>query len=649
MDESLELPTAIGAKEGETLKRVRRLQFMSPGNTEDDSEQSSLFSLEEIDEGDNDYFCGFTAEALKMANSRALEAYETAPMATPAVEKEKKLNFVRLSFKVIRYQLRAERETLRRFEKEIRGQEMTEIMREERVNQMTNIDTTESLMEEFERLFQWLAPGDPFFSMGRVRRYDQPADERRDNEQRDFDEDFEQHLPPKRRYREEYYEKSKRAIDRAERAGYKAARSHEEKGERAHKRSRADPPSPEEEGEEEVSSLSSDEEAHDQAREEIGPEAQKMRAVYTVEQLGRLQPCITHKTLEEQWRAFKRPRPLAYTRDQFFEAMEKDTYQEVEDFFVQYEGEPLVRELLGNWRGRRWIKDLSVENFFKVFSRIWGTQIGDFLETTCKQKMDERAKAVFRNERADLNRVGMTRLRKLVDAFCKSFWLPTIEDLADESLIPPDTTQEERKHYRKIAGIIFRLLLANSEPTQSYKQVKIILRKWRSFRRFARGSCRDISETGSKCSASTLPRPATIYERLRDGASPTSAVQRRPTMISTRGLSLRRWRGRSAPKVSSRAAAVAAAGVDPHKQGKWSPSTPQPCNANCRMSQSEGSLASVVVTCTEGKKGSAECGVFTPTAPAVRCHSRCRNHTSGECSSRRKWDRCPRSIILWGG
>ena len=155
--------------------------------------------------------------------------------------------------------------------------------------------------------------------------------------------------------------------------------------------------------------------------------------------------------------------------------MEKDTYLEVEDFFVQYEREPLVRELLGNWRGRRWTKELSVENFFKVFSRIWGTQLGDFLETTCKQKMDERAKAVFRNEKADLNRFGMTRLRKLVDAFCKSFQLPTIEDLRDESLIPPDTTQEERKHYRKIAGIIFRLLLANSEPTQSYKPVKIIL------------------------------------------------------------------------------------------------------------------------------------------------------------------------------
>ena len=86
-------------------------------------------------------------------------------------------------------------------------------------------------MGDFDRLFQWLSPADPFFSMGRVRRYDQPADERRDNQQRDFDEDLEEHLPPKRRYREEYLEKSKRGIDRAERAGYKAAMAHEDKGE----------------------------------------------------------------------------------------------------------------------------------------------------------------------------------------------------------------------------------------------------------------------------------------------------------------------------------------------------------------------------------------------------------------------------------
>ena len=69
--------------------------------------------MDGIDEGDNDYFDGFTAAPLKMANSNALEAYETAPMASPAVEREKKLIFVRQSFKVIRYQLRAEREDLR--------------------------------------------------------------------------------------------------------------------------------------------------------------------------------------------------------------------------------------------------------------------------------------------------------------------------------------------------------------------------------------------------------------------------------------------------------------------------------------------------------------------------------------------------------
>ena len=90
MDDSHELPTAIGAKEGGTLKKIWTLEFFSSGNDEDDSDQLSEFSLEEIEEGDNDYFRGFTATALKMANARALEAYETAPMATPAVEKEKK-------------------------------------------------------------------------------------------------------------------------------------------------------------------------------------------------------------------------------------------------------------------------------------------------------------------------------------------------------------------------------------------------------------------------------------------------------------------------------------------------------------------------------------------------------------------------------
>ena len=29
------------------------------------------------------------------------------------------------------------------------------------------------------------------------------------------------------------------------------------------------------------------------------------------------------------------------------------------------------------------------------------------------------------------------------------------------------------------------------------------------------------------------------------------------------------------------------------------------------------------------------------------CHSRTRNLICGECSSRRKWDHCPKSIILW--
>ena len=52
-------------------------------------------------------------------------------MVTPEVEKEKKRIFVKQSFKVIRYQLRAEKEDRRQFEKGLRGQVMTNKMREE--------------------------------------------------------------------------------------------------------------------------------------------------------------------------------------------------------------------------------------------------------------------------------------------------------------------------------------------------------------------------------------------------------------------------------------------------------------------------------------------------------------------------------------
>ena len=55
--------------------------------------------------------------------------------------------------------------------------------------------------------------------------------------------------------------------------------------------------------------------------------------------------------------------------------------------------------------------------------------------------------------------------------------MPTVEDISDADLAPPPTTQEERKHYRKVAGTIFRLLLANSEKTQAYKPMKIIIEK----------------------------------------------------------------------------------------------------------------------------------------------------------------------------
>ena len=61
--------------------------------------------LEEIDEGDNDFFDDLTAAELKMANANALRVWETDPKAVPWIEREKKRIFVRQSYKVTRYQL----------------------------------------------------------------------------------------------------------------------------------------------------------------------------------------------------------------------------------------------------------------------------------------------------------------------------------------------------------------------------------------------------------------------------------------------------------------------------------------------------------------------------------------------------------------
>ena len=55
--------------------------------------------------------------------------------------------------------------------------------------------------------------------------------------------------------------------------------------------------------------------------------------------------------------------------------------------------------------------------------------------------------------------------------------MPTMEDIADAALVPPETSLEERKHYRKVAGHVFRLLLANSEKTQVFRPGKIIIDK----------------------------------------------------------------------------------------------------------------------------------------------------------------------------
>ena len=57
--------------------------------------------------------------------------------------------------------------------------------------------------------------------------------------------------------------------------------------------------------------------------EETSPEPRKMRALFTVKELGWLGCPVNIRSLQEQWKAFSRPRPVPYTREQFFEAMEK--------------------------------------------------------------------------------------------------------------------------------------------------------------------------------------------------------------------------------------------------------------------------------------------------------------------------------------
>ena len=162
------------------------MQFLSPEGDEYDSDDSSEGELDEIDEGDNGFFDDLTAAELKMANANALRVWETDPKAAPWIEREKKRIFVRQSYKVTRYQLKAEMEILRRFEKSRMGQ-MTEEMRKERARLKEDIAVTQGQLWDFERLFQSLSPDEPFFPLGRVKRYNQSPDEKKDVEQREYD------------------------------------------------------------------------------------------------------------------------------------------------------------------------------------------------------------------------------------------------------------------------------------------------------------------------------------------------------------------------------------------------------------------------------------------------------------------------------
>ena len=148
----------------------------------------------------------------------------------------------------------------------------------------------------------------------------------------------------------------------------------------------------------------------------------KMRAVFNVEELGRLACPITLHSLREQWQAFSKPRPVPYTREQFFEAMEKDTFSEVEDFFWQHQEDPNVKALLGEWQNKQWRRELPVKKNFKIFSRIFGGRIGEFHEQACRQMMEERVKIIFRTEKLILERF----LQELQNADCGRYRRRTI-------------------------------------------------------------------------------------------------------------------------------------------------------------------------------------------------------------------------------
>ena len=77
-----------------------------------DSDCTSEHSLVEMDELDNECYSGHSAEQYGLMIARALASRESSPIEGLEKEIEKKRDFVRKKFKVLRYQVHATRESL---------------------------------------------------------------------------------------------------------------------------------------------------------------------------------------------------------------------------------------------------------------------------------------------------------------------------------------------------------------------------------------------------------------------------------------------------------------------------------------------------------------------------------------------------------
>ena len=180
-----------------------------------DSDCSSEHSLEEMDELDNECFSGLSEEQYGLMIARALASSESSPIEGLEKEIEKKRDLVRKKFKVLRYQVHAMRESLRRYRIQRIWSSIADAQDQiaKRKGQITN---AEELLLAEEEVFRDYRPNDHFFSTTKVKRYDQPPDDQRDNEQRaTYEWDLE--LPDKRQRREDYLYKSSREIEREER------------------------------------------------------------------------------------------------------------------------------------------------------------------------------------------------------------------------------------------------------------------------------------------------------------------------------------------------------------------------------------------------------------------------------------------------